>query len=127
MGQEARDMKIAYLVNQYPSISHSFIRREIEALERAGVEVARFTVRSSAHGGIAGEDRREAALTRRIVGAAPAALASAIAQSLLTRPAASAGAVARALKFGARSESGLLRHAFYAAEALALAGWMRRD
>ncbi len=120
-------MKIAYLVNQYPSISHSFIRREIEALERAGVEVARFTVRSSAHGGIAGEDRREAALTRRIVGAAPAALASAIAQSLLTRPAASAGAVAKALKFGARSESGLLRHAFYAAEALALAGWMRRE
>jgi hypothetical protein len=25
---------VAYLVNQYPKASHSFIRREIEALER---------------------------------------------------------------------------------------------
>jgi len=32
-------MKLAYLVNRYPSISHSFIRREIEALERRGAEI----------------------------------------------------------------------------------------
>jgi colanic acid/amylovoran biosynthesis glycosyltransferase len=29
-------MKVAYLVNQYPKTSHSFIRREILALERRG-------------------------------------------------------------------------------------------
>ena len=28
--------RIAYLVNQYPKVSHSFIRREILALERQG-------------------------------------------------------------------------------------------
>ena len=38
-------MKIAYLVNTYPSPSHSFIRREIRALERRGVEVHRFAMR----------------------------------------------------------------------------------
>lgn len=38
-------MKIAYLINQYPKVSHSFIRREILALERQGVEVVRFAVR----------------------------------------------------------------------------------
>lgn len=32
-------MRIAYLINQYPKVSHSFIRREILELERAGVEV----------------------------------------------------------------------------------------
>ncbi len=38
-------MRVAYLVNQYPKTSHSFIRREIAALERQGVEVERFTIR----------------------------------------------------------------------------------
>ena len=31
---------IAYLINQYPKVSHTFIRREIAALEREGIEVA---------------------------------------------------------------------------------------
>lgn len=35
----------AYLVNQYPKVSHSFIRREILALERQGVLVHRFALR----------------------------------------------------------------------------------
>jgi len=30
-------LRVAYLVNQYPKVSHSFIRREILALERQGV------------------------------------------------------------------------------------------
>ena len=38
-------MKIAYLVNQYPAISHTFIRREILALEARGIEIARFSIR----------------------------------------------------------------------------------
>lgn len=120
-------MKIAYLINQYPSISHSFIRREIEALERRGVEIFRFAIRASAHGAIAPEDRREAEKTRRIVGAGAAELFAAIASSLATRPAGALAAMALALRMGWRSEAGLARHFFYAAEALALAGWMRRD
>ncbi|WP_160756194.1 glycosyltransferase [Allopontixanthobacter sediminis] len=38
-------MKIAYLINRYPAVSHSFIRREIEAIEAEGAEVYRFSVR----------------------------------------------------------------------------------
>ena len=38
-------MKVAYVVNQYPHVSHAFIRREIAALEALGVEVTRFSVR----------------------------------------------------------------------------------
>jgi hypothetical protein len=36
---------IAYLLNQYPKVSHSFIRREIRALERQGLEVHRWASR----------------------------------------------------------------------------------
>src|ERR1017187_10238776 len=38
-------MIVAYLVNQYPHTVHSFIRREIIALEDLGVTVHRFSVR----------------------------------------------------------------------------------
>ncbi len=37
--------RVAYLVNQYPGISHTFIRREILALEAAGLPIARFSLR----------------------------------------------------------------------------------
>ena len=38
-------LRVAYLINQYPKVSHSFIRREILALEQQGVEVQRFALR----------------------------------------------------------------------------------
>lgn len=38
-------MKIAYVVNQYPKVSHSFIRREILALERQGLTIDRYALR----------------------------------------------------------------------------------
>ncbi len=38
-------MRIAYLVNQYPKPSHTFIRREIQALERLGADVFRISLR----------------------------------------------------------------------------------
>ena len=37
--------KIAYFVNQYPTVSHSFIRREILALERQGLDILRIAAR----------------------------------------------------------------------------------
>ena len=36
-------MRIAYLINQYPAISHTFIRREIRALEDMGVKAGDIT------------------------------------------------------------------------------------
>lgn len=38
-------MRIAYFINQYPKVSHSFIRREILAVERQGFEVQRIALR----------------------------------------------------------------------------------
>jgi colanic acid/amylovoran biosynthesis glycosyltransferase len=38
-------LKLAYLVNQYPKVSHSFIRREIIALEQLGWHIYRISIR----------------------------------------------------------------------------------
>ena len=120
-------MRIAYLVNQYPSVSHSFIRREIEALERKGVAVSRFSVRPSKTGFVAEEDAIAAAKTRAIVGAGAPALAAAVGRSLARRLPRALFAFFAALRMGACSEAGLLRHLFYWAEALVLADWMARE
>lgn len=60
-------MKVAYLVNQYPKVSHTFIRREIQAIERHGVEVTRFSLRSENFEGLGQEDKEEYRLTTFIL------------------------------------------------------------
>jgi colanic acid/amylovoran biosynthesis glycosyltransferase len=55
--------RIAYLTNSYPAISHSFIRNEIQAVERQGVDVLRITVRRSPTDAVDPADRMEAART----------------------------------------------------------------
>jgi len=39
-------LRVAYLMNTYPLISTTFIRREIQALEEMGVQVERFAIRA---------------------------------------------------------------------------------
>lgn len=38
-------LRVAYLVNTYPKVSHTFIRREILALERLGTHIERVALR----------------------------------------------------------------------------------
>ncbi len=119
-------MKLAYFINQYPGISHSFIRREIQALERENIDVARFAIRPSKDDIIAAEDIAEAAKTRHIVTSGGATLLATIAKQAVSNPAGAVRALGKALSIGWRSEAGLLRHLFYFGEALVLADWLRQ-
>ena len=117
-------MKIAYFTNQYPGISHSFIRREILALERLGHNVARFAIRPSKDVVIANEDLAEAEKTRHIVTAGPLVLLGLMARRLFRNPAGVFGAFIEAVRLGAGSSAGLFRHFLYFGEALVLAEWL---
>jgi colanic acid/amylovoran biosynthesis glycosyltransferase len=57
-------LRVGYLVNQYPAVSHSFIRREIAALESAGAAVLRFSIRKSESNLPDRLDREEQSRTR---------------------------------------------------------------
>ncbi|MEE2690568.1 MAG: glycosyltransferase [Pseudomonadota bacterium] len=118
-------MRVAYLINQYPSVSHTFIRREIAALERAGVEVARFAVRPSKEKFLSDEDREEASKTRHILSLGTIGLLREAAAGFFAAPAAALAALGDAMALGWRSEAGLLRHKIYWLEALALSRWLR--
>ena len=118
-------MKLAYLVNQYPRVSHTFIRREIAALEKAGLEVARFSIRQSPEEVVDPADRAELARTRVVVAVGVAGLLFALFERLLRSPLAFVGAALLTLRIGWCSERGLLRHLAYLAEACVLLRWFR--
>ena len=119
-------MKIAYLVNQYPAISHTFVRREIRALEDLGVEVERFSMRRVKDALQDPADRAEAERTRVILDRGVRGLASGLVRSALTRPRALARAARRAVELGVRSERGMLYQGAYLAEACVLVDWLEQ-
>lgn len=112
-------MIVAYLVNQYPSVSHSFIRREIMALERAGMTVHRLSIRKSAHGYVDAADKAEAQKTGVLLDA-PGALLRDTLVVALTRPVRFVGALRLALGSAWRTTAGL-KHLAYLCEASAVA------
>jgi glycosyltransferase involved in cell wall biosynthesis len=120
-------MKIAYLVNCYPRVSHTFIRREIAALERLGVEVQRFSVRREEGELVDAADREELARTRVILDVGMVRLLLSLIVTSLVRPVRMLRALRLVLRTGPRSDRGLLRHFAYLAEACVLRGWLARS
>jgi len=114
-------MKVAYLVNQYPHVSHSFIRREILALEAQGVTVERFSVRPSGATLVDPGDQAEQKRTQVILAAGAAGLLGALIKWKLRHPIRYLRALRMAIRVGRRSERGVLRHMIYLAEACVLA------
>ncbi|TZG26194.1 glycosyltransferase family 4 protein [Sphingomonas montanisoli] len=113
-------MTLAYLLNSYPMTSTTFIRREIEAIERAGVPVKRFAVRHWSEtlvdpADVAEQARTEYLLTRNIgvllIGAVCA---------LVTRPRKIAASWPAWRVMLRASGSGLVRHIGYLLQAIRL-------
>ncbi|TMB25167.1 MAG: glycosyltransferase family 4 protein [Deltaproteobacteria bacterium] len=119
-------MRIAYLVNQYPTTSHSFIRREIHALEAQGVEVLRFSIQPLREQLVNEADRLERGRTRVVLGAGAAGHALSVLACAVRRPAAALRALILAIRLGWRSDRGLLRHLAYLAESCVLTRWLQR-
>ncbi|PSR14283.1 colanic acid biosynthesis glycosyltransferase WcaL [filamentous cyanobacterium CCP3] len=116
---------LAYLVNQYPKVSHSFIRREIAALESQGLSVARFSIRSCADELVDPDDIKELAKTQIVLDRPRSELLLTIAQVVLQRPMAFVSALGLAFRCGLKDESGPLYHLAYLAEACVLLAWFK--
>ena len=118
-------MRIAYLVTMYPKVSHSFVRREIRALEKLGHTVSRFAIRKTPEKIVDPADLAEVPLTRTILDVGAPGLARALAVQAATNPLRFAEATRLAATIGQHSERGLPVHAAYLAEACVLLEWLR--
>ena len=120
-------MRVAYFTNQYPAVSHTFIRREIQALETLGVTVIRYALWSSSENLVDAQDKEELQKTRCILKAGVGEILRCALGALIRRPLAAIQMLWLAMKIGLRSDRGLLRHFAYAVEATVLADWSRHD
>jgi glycosyltransferase involved in cell wall biosynthesis len=116
-------MNIAYLVNLYPKVSHSFIRREVKAVETCGLKVARFSIRSCESELVDEADKLEQELTKVILGVGVQGLAWGLLRVAATRPIRFLEALRLMFKVGWHSERGILLHLAYLAEACILLNW----
>lgn len=114
---------VAYLVNQYPKVSHSFIRREILALERQGLTVHRFALRGWEEATVDAQDTAEKSRTRYLLQQGAVALLSDALALLLNRPATWLRALALALRMSRQSDRSLPYHLVYFLEACRLVRW----
>lgn len=110
-------MNIGYFTNQYPKVSHSFIRREILALERQGHNIARFAVRRSRDELKDLEDIREYGKTRAILDGGLLHLLLKAALFIVRHPVAATGGLLLALNLSRGAERGALYHVIYFLEA----------
>ncbi|AXI45928.1 colanic acid biosynthesis glycosyltransferase WcaL [Sulfitobacter sp. SK012] len=114
-------MKLAYILNTYPQPSHSFIRREIRALEAQGHTVLRLAMRPSDATLVDTQDVEESVATKYILEAGGKALLGATWRALRRDAVGFWSALKTAVACGKRSEVGILRHLIYLAEAASVA------
>src|SRR5487761_670443 len=117
-------LKLAYFVNQYPKVSHSFIRREILALERQGFEVVRIALRGWDGPLPDEEDQRERQRTRYVLRRGVWSLLPTLLNTLLRHPARLCAAFRLAVRMARDSDRPLPYHLIYVVEACRITRWL---
>jgi glycosyltransferase involved in cell wall biosynthesis len=118
-------MRIAYLINQYPMVSHSFIRREIIALERLGFDVVRIALRGWDSKLVDLDDEAERRRTRYVISTGAAELMLAVMFQCFRRPIHFVRALRLAWRMSRHAERPVPIHFAYLAEACQVARWLR--
>ncbi|RQP26344.1 glycosyltransferase [Piscinibacter terrae] len=117
-------MRVAYLVNQYPAVSHTFIRREIHALERLGVQVDRIALRGWELTLVDPLDIEERGKTRYVLQGGPLRLLGTMFKAAVSTP----GAFLRGWKLAWAMSRGAEKswpvHLAYLAEACVIRQWL---
>jgi colanic acid/amylovoran biosynthesis glycosyltransferase len=110
-------MRITYFINQYPKVSHTFIRREILALERQGFVIQRLALRGWEDTLIDAEDIAEQKQTQYILKSGVLGLVLAAFKVLFKQPINIFKTFYLALRLGWRADRPMLFHVVYFLEA----------
>jgi len=118
-------LKIAYLISQYPKVSHSFIRREILALEAEGVEIQRISVRGWDGELVDAVDIQERAKTQYVLQQGVSGLLPAVLKVFFNGPCTFLKVLSLAIKMGIRADRYWPYHLVYVAEACQILLWLK--
>ena len=110
-------MRITYLINQYPKVSHTFIRREIIALEKLGFEIQRIALRGWDEKLVDLDDIAEQQKTAYVLKNGVFSLILKAAKVLMQKPIEFFSALWQAIKMGIRADRPILFHLIYFLEA----------
>ncbi|BFM05846.1 glycosyltransferase family 4 protein [Halioxenophilus aromaticivorans] len=113
-------MKIAYLSNIYPVTSATFIRREIRALEKLGVNISRFAIRKWTDQLVDPADIEEQANTQYLLTGNTKGVLRNTAKTLTENPKAFWRALKLMAKLIGNAKGQLVHHAAYLGEACCL-------
>lgn len=119
--------KIVYLVNQYPKVSHTFIRREILALETLGLNVMRLSVRGWENELPDPVDEQERQKTRYLLRQGVGSLLWSGMKVFMQRPATFLNTLFVALRMGVRADRAWPFHLIYLLEACKALEWLQQD
>lgn len=117
-------MQITYLINQYPKVSHSFIRREILALEKQGFNVQRIAQRGWKDTIVDSQDMIERGKTQYIVKQGVFSLILSALKVMITKPKAFFSVLCLALSMIKGSDRSALHHLIYFLEACQMQAWL---
>jgi len=112
---------IAYLNSEYPSLSHTFIEREIRALRERGFQIRTFSVRPPGKHATLGDEHARAARETRAILASRAALVLDSLRAILTSPVRTLRTIIAGQRLAPPGVGSRLRHGAYAIEGIWLA------
>jgi len=118
-------LRVTYFINQYPKVSHTFIRREILALERHGYNIQRIALRGWDAELVDKEDQQERTRTRYVLQEGVFPLLWAVCRAVLTMPVRFFSALRLALSMGRNAERPWPYHLIYLAEACRIMPWIK--
>lgn len=117
-------MTLCYLINQYPKVSHSFIRREILELERQGAEVLRIALRGWEQVVVDPEDIAEQGKTRYVLKTGAFHVLLFVAGRFVRHPRRFLNALAETFALNHGSDKPFLKHLICFTEACVAADWV---
>ncbi len=120
-------MKIAYFINQYPKVSHSFIRREILALERLGQPIQRYALRGWDAELVDPEDKAELGKTRFVLQNGVRGLLGALIRIALPHPVRFLHGIKVAFELARDGDRTWAHHLAALGEAAMLVQWLSAD
>lgn len=120
-----RRLQLAYLTTEYPKASHTFVRRELLALENLGHDILRVSIRGGS-AMVDPSDLEEAKKTVYLLGQRKRTLLCSLLRAVVCRPVRFVRACRMSMGMWRVSDRGWIRHVAYLVEAVTLLWMLRR-